>query len=308
MPRNPRAIKAPSTFLVGAICAVALSVSTAAQEKPSELPTSLAQEYLGLWRISMEFGDLTLEFSSMNGRLAAVLNSDQIPQAQTITDITQSDEGLKLGFDSDYGALLLVLHVEEDELVGTLENAAGDFSVELSGLRDVEEGEETTPRFRRRIRPNATIERGERNIVVGYQDLPVDGPDFANLEHVGVGEIVQFTMSNPIKLRTEENLKFGNTLIKVDNITEGYAGVYSLWLKRTSDGWNLVFNGFPDVWGTQHDPQADVAEFSLAYGTSFTPTEVLVVELAETEDGGFLTIAWGPHRWVTAFDIVTATN
>lgn len=297
-------------ILVGALCAVMTPFTVAAQDKASELDVSEAQDFLGLWKISMEFGDMTLEFSSIDGKLAAVLNSDQMSEAQTIVDIAKSDDGLKLAFDSDFGPLILDVKLEDAELVGTLGSVAGDFSVELSGSKETgeEEADAPTTRRRRRVRPTATIERGERTIIVGYNELPVDGPDFANLENVGVGDIVPFTMSNPLKLRTEENLKFGDALIKIGNVAEGYPGVYSLWLKRTADGWSIVFNSFPDVWGTQHDPQADVAEHPLTYGTSDKVTETLVVELIAMEDSGNLNIAWGPHRWATPFDVVISAN
>ena len=116
------------------------------------------------------------------------------------------------------------------------------------------------------------------------------------------------TRSAVSKLRTEVNMKFGDALLKINNVAENYPGVYSVWLKKTGSGWNFVFNERSDVWGTQHAAEADVAEVAAKYSDSADATEKFEVKLESSGDGGVLSFAWGPHLWTADFDIVVAVN
>lgn len=298
--RNVRMIRLSSLLVLGMLI-------FGAQEASSQVKASDAQEYIGYWKVSMEFGDMQLEFTSEDGKLGASLSSGEGDEPQPIEDISKFEDGLRLAFESDFGPAIIDISIQEGAIAGILHNPSGDFSTELTGVRESgpenEVGDE--PARVRRTRPTATIERGERTIVVAYNELPIDGPDFGAVETTKVGEVLRFTMSNPLKLRTEEALKFGKTEIAVGNVADGYPGVYSLWLKRTESGWNLVFNEFADVWGTQHDPQADVAEVPLTYESASEPKEALLVELNERSDGGKLEVSWGTHRWSVRFDVVS---
>ena len=149
--------------------------------------------------------------------------------------------------------------------------------------------------------------------------LGVTEPDYANLTNAQPGEVVVLTTCAAPKFRTDFHLLFGETRIERDNVAENYPGVYSLWLKKTTEGWNLVFNWKADVWGTMHDPEADVAEIPLDY--TFEESEAKAIAtllLAEekpkdaprfkaqlTEENGevLFTMEWGPHHWSTRFTI-----
>jgi hypothetical protein len=89
-----------------------------------------------------------------------------------------------------------------------------------------------------------------------------------------------------------------------ENVAAGYPGVYSLWLRRRGDGWSLVLNREPDIWGTMRDPAADTGEAPVAYqlvGDTDVKT-TLEATLVATNGGGQLSILWGRHRWTADFE------
>lgn len=146
------------------------------------------------------------------------------------------------------------------------------------------------------------------------------GPDYPGIAALKKGEVLSITLSAAPKLRTDLNLKFGNALIKTENVAKDYPGVYSLWIKRTSDGWSLLFNEKADLWGTMHDATADVAEVPLAYefdkkseseiqalrAEEDAKGESLKVSLdAKGDSGGTLQVKWGAHTWTTNFTVAS---
>ncbi len=178
------------------------------------------------------------------------------------------------------------------------------------GSEVVEEGgekasaEEQATRRRRMLMGNvAKLEIGDQAIVVSYGDTPTDGADYPKLDSISVGDVVQLSKSIVTKLKTDVDLKFGDVLIKQGNVSKDYPGVYGLWLKRTEDGWHLVFNAYADVWGTQHFPEADVAEVPLAFAKTDAETEAYTVTVIESDGGGTIQIAWGEYQWSAAFAI-----
>lgn len=290
------------------VTVLVLAAPAIAQDAPSRLDVTEGQEYIGTWLISMEFGDMKLEFVNDEGKLGGILTSDRMPEPQKITNIAKTDDGLVLKWDSEFGELIMSISGEAGGLSGTLGNASGDFSTELSGIKEgSEEADEESGSTRRRVRrslPETTIERGEKSLKITYSDLPVDGPDYANISKLAAGDVLLFTMSNPPKLRIDEDLKFGDLDIKVGNAAENYPGVYSLWLKRAEDGWQLVFNNFPDVWGTQYNPKNDAGAIPLAYERAAEATEKLAIEMTSEGNDGVVKIAWGDHVWTAKFAVV----
>jgi len=159
----------------------------------------------------------------------------------------------------------------------------------------------------RRARVNATakLALAAGNVVVIYPLLPADGPDAASIASLHDGAVLELTRSMAIKLKTEVELRFdGGAVAKPENVAAGYPGVYGLWLRRAGDGWRLVLNREPDVWGTMRDPSADVGEAVVAHRrvdeAEATPT--LGATLDATNGGGELTLRWGMDRWVAHFE------
>jgi hypothetical protein len=159
----------------------------------------------------------------------------------------------------------------------------------------------------RRVRVNASakLQLPGGTVQVVYPLLPADGPDAAAAATLGDGDVLELTRSMAIKLKTEVELRFqGGAVARTGNVSPGYPGVYSLWLRRAGDGWRLVLNREPDIWGTMRDPAADTGEASLAYQRM--PDEdaksTLEATMLPSNGGGVLTILWGTDRWSAQFD------
>ena len=146
---------------------------------------------------------------------------------------------------------------------------------------------------------------GARLQVLFQQELGTDGVDFAALESIADGELVQLTQGAVIRLRSEAPLRFGDTLVPIGNLAPGFPGSYGLWLRAAGSGWTLVFNNEPDSWGTQHDPAFDAAEVDVAhtYGGPYQERP-LSVSLAPVDAAAArLEIHWGRHTWAADFTI-----
>ena len=145
---------------------------------------------------------------------------------------------------------------------------------------------------------------GGRTVEVAFGVPKTGGREYAEMESLAPGKVVRFFDAAAIKLTTELDLLFGETRVRAANVAPSYPGVYSLWLERTGEGWRLVFNEKADVWGTQRDPAADVAQVPLHHEKVDGLTLAFDVELrgAPASDGSVvLTFQWGEHRWTTSF-------
>ena len=146
---------------------------------------------------------------------------------------------------------------------------------------------------------------GARIQVLFEQELGTDGVDFAALESIGDGDLVELTEGAVIRLRSEVPLRFGDTLVPTDNLAPDFPGSYGLWLKATGPGWTLVFNNEPDSWGTQHDAAFDAAEVDIehTHGGPYEERPLGVSLVPAGGDGGRLVIVWGQHVWAADFTI-----
>jgi hypothetical protein len=159
---------------------------------------------------------------------------------------------------------------------------------------------------RSRVNSTAKLELAGGTIQVIYPLLSSTGPDAAAVTKLADGEVLELTRSMALKLKTDVELRFdGGAVARPGNVSAGYPGVYSLWLRRTGDGWSMVLNREPDIWGTMRDPTADIGSTPLEHWES-APAEaaaILLVELVALDSGGRLSIAWGLKRWAADFTV-----
>ena len=181
-----------------------------------------------------------------------------------------------------------------------------------------DEEAEDGPRRRSYGEAKLTLNGGDVLVRHSYT-IAAGNADYARIPTTEPGEIVDLTLSSPPKLLTDVDIKIGESLVKAHNVHPTYPGVYSLWLKKTDDGWNLLANEKADVWGTMHDAAADVAETPLTYEQVGDDSEVslaleadskkrpqpMKVAFEESGAGHLLKITWGAHQWTVP---VTAAN
>ncbi|HVS16163.1 MAG TPA: DUF2911 domain-containing protein [Thermoanaerobaculia bacterium] len=155
---------------------------------------------------------------------------------------------------------------------------------------------------RRPTRGVTRLELAGAPVTVAYGLPESDGPEYREMESLAPGKVVRFFDAAAIKLSTEADLRFGELEIAAENVAPDYPGVYSLWLRRTSAGWELVFNEKADVWGTQYDPSADVGAVALRHTADQGPTAAFEAALEGAGNLGELQLSWGPHRWSVDFE------
>jgi len=169
------------------------------------------------------------------------------------------------------------------------------------------QGDDAAQRARQRRRAQTTttaqLKIGEKSISLLAAILKADGHDYKSIAALKNGDVLPLTRSQAIKLKTDLPLTIGDVALKTENVAKGYAGVYSVWLKKTAAGWNLVFNEKPDVWGTMYDPAANVGEAPAEYAKLDTPAEALKFELTQDGQGGVIKFSWGEHQWSAKFAI-----
>ena len=171
------------------------------------------------------------------------------------------------------------------------------------GRRRRSKGRGPAERFRRLRYGNlAEIELGGKQLRISYPDLLTDSDDYRAFESLATGDVAGWKNGRAVKLLTHASLSFDGIVVPYGNASPDYPGVYSLWPRRTADGWSLVFNGEADIWGSQRNPAADAVEVPLEYSTADEPTEKLTIEFLEVEPGAVLRIAWGDHQFLAAFE------
>ena len=158
-------------------------------------------------------------------------------------------------------------------------------------------------RFRRLRYGNlAELELAGKQLRISYPDLLTDSDDYRALESLTAGDVAAWNSGRAVKLLTHVSLSFDGIVVPYGNASPDYPGVYSLWPKRTADGWSLVFNGEADIWGSQRNPAADAVEVPLEHSSTDEPAEKLTIEFLEVEPGAVLRIAWGDHQFLAAFE------
>jgi hypothetical protein len=93
--------------------------------------------------------------------------------------------------------------------------------------------------------------------------------------------------------KTPVDLMFGATKVP--------AGNYGLWLLKTGNKYELVFNSVTEGMGMVHDKTKDVASVPMKQGTAGAPAEALTLELKGAPGGGVFSVAWGTLALSTDF-------
>lgn len=315
----------PLTLIAcGAMIAATSLLPQASAEEPvaTALDVVDAADYVGKWTLGMDFNgnqvEMGLTVVAIDGKIGATIDSSQQPEPVAATEATADESGLSLTYPMDFGGNSLTLNLKvrnvDGVLSGTLAEASGLFTADLTGVKatsaeeaNAGDGEGERPQ-RRRGRgglPSTKLTIDGKAISINFAQLKADGEDYETFSALGNGDLFKFVGGRAIKLRTELSLKFGDTVIKTGNAAANYPGVYSMWLKKKSGNeWTLVFNEHADIWGTQHLPEADVAEIPIAVSEAAEASDTFKIELKEEGNGGTLNIVWGKMAWQADFTTV----
>lgn len=288
----------------------------AAAEDPiaTTLDTSQAQGFLGLWKVTMDIMgnemSLFLNIVDVDGKLGATLDMPRQPEPLAITEISKTEEGIEMNSELTLGGsfkleLNIKAHLEGDGLAGIIKDKSGIFSSDMVGVK-ITQQELDSVQGRRAAPTEARLRVGDKQIRIAFAKLTTGTSDWDLFQNVKEGDVFRFTESRATKIFTDFDLGFGDVVIKKENVAADYPGVYSLWLKRVGNGWALVFNDQPDIWGTRRLPEHDVAEIPLTVSkTNGDAQETFVIRLDKQGDqGGILKLAWGDLEWSTHFDVI----
>jgi hypothetical protein len=142
-------------------------------------------------------------------------------------------------------------------------------------------------------RGKAELKAGSGAISVDYGRPSLKGRDmFSQLLE---GAFWRMGMNQATVLATPVDLVFDKTRIA--------KGSYSLWLKKTGEKFELVFNSQTGQWGTQHDPAKDVASVTLKREALPAPVETFTIELTAAAKGGDIGLSWGASKLSAGFEI-----
>ncbi len=142
---------------------------------------------------------------------------------------------------------------------------------------------------------------GDGTVEVNAGRLPLLGVDWEALQEHEQG-LFEFQTAAAIKLRTEADIVVGELEVPAGNVSPGFAGLYSLWLRLDDDGqWVLIVNHEPDVWGTMHDPAKDLGSTPLEHSVIEDGKSRLTIDIEPPEGDapGAIELSWGEHRWRT---------
>jgi quinoprotein glucose dehydrogenase len=163
----------------------------------------------------------------------------------------------------------------------------------------------TTFAYRFRKTP-ATLEWADGKTTLTTTQLPAGEREYDSLALLGDGDLLRLERCPVIKLATDAPLQFDMLTLPTGNVAPGYAGVYAVWLQRTGDGWEMLFNDEADSWGTQHDPAFDRGAAPAIYERRPGETEPLSGVLEGVADEATLRLTWGEHQWTASFRVARA--
>jgi hypothetical protein len=304
-------------FVLGGVLGLALTWGLAARGEepiPTDLSAVDAQAFLGNWKVSIEVMErkieLFLNIVDIGGQVGATLDSPRQPEPLAISHIQMTPEGqLDMSSELTFGGsftidINILLALEGGALTGRIKDKGGIFDAPVVGERvsaeelDSVQGQRPSP-------TEARANYGGQRIRIAFADLRKGTSDWKLFEELADGQIYEFTLSRATKMYTDFDLKFGDVVIKKENVAKDYPGVYSLWLRKAGDGWNLVFNNQPDIWGTRHEDEFDAAEIPLRFArVEGEPSDKLKVEIDQTPEGGTLRFVWDNNKWEADYTLV----
>ncbi len=120
-------------------------------------------------------------------------------------------------------------------------------------------------------------------VSVDYGRPSLKGRDM--LGQAASGMVWRLGSENATTIISEGDLMFGSDMLP--------AGAYSLFAKKTDDGWNLLVNSETGQSGTAHDPEKDLLTAPLKVEKASESVEMFTITLMADEMQGTLKMQWG---------------
>ncbi len=297
-----------------------LSVATLAPahaEDPikTSLDASNARDFVGHWAITMDMMGRKMKFDlkvvDLDGKAGGTVDSAMAAEPTPIEEMSLNEDGtLSMQYEMSMGPQTFKLTINAaltgDGLEGTISEKSGMFEAPFVGVEAIDDPETSQQRRRnRRSSINSAKLRFDKDLIrFTFAALKTDSKDHKSLSALGNGDVFGYVGGRAMKILTDKDLHFGDVVVKQGNAYVSYPGVYSVWLKKASDGWHLVFNEEADIWGTMYNSEANAYEIPVNASKLDEPVEKMAVKLEKVgEDGGRILITWGDTQWSADFTV-----
>jgi len=150
--------------------------------------------------------------------------------------------------------------------------------------------------------PAPSTNRGTAQVTIGAIEIKIDygQPELQGRDMLGKlqdGQVWRLGMNEATTLETSGDLTFGESVVP--------SGKYSIWAKKVSPAeWHLIFNSEPDIWGTERQPDKDVAEVPMEVSQLDESVEQFLIELNATGDmAGEIVMSWATLQLKVPFSV-----
>lgn len=130
---------------------------------------------------------------------------------------------------------------------------------------------------------------GDKAVTVEYGRPSLNGRDM--LGQATAGMVWRLGSENATTITTEGDLMIGSNMAA--------AGAYSLFAKKTDDGWDLLVNSETGQSGLAHDPEKDLFSHPLKVEKADDAAEMFTITLMADGMNGTLKMQWGTTALVT---------
>jgi len=307
-----RRLMAWTTLFAVALCFQAITHAEDAIKTDQD--ASSATDFIGQWDVVMEMQgnkmNFLLKVIDIDGKLGATIDSQMMPEPAAIEEITMNDDNaIVMSYEMKFGAQTFTLAItgalNDDGFGGEIVEASGLFKapfVATEAVEDVETSEQRR-RNRRMAATSAKLRFGKQKVNISFPTLKTESKDHEQLASLMEGQVFEYVGGRASKLLTDVDMHFEGFVAAQGNAHPTYPGVYGIWIKKTDNGFSLVFNEEADVWGTMFNDQMAVGETPLTVSKAAEPSKTYKVTLEKSVDetGGTLKISWGDTVWSADF-------
>ena len=139
--------------------------------------------------------------------------------------------------------------------------------------------------------PRAKVEAdfNGKAVSVDYGRPSLNGRDMLGMATSGM--VWRLGSEAATTITSEGDLMLGNDMVP--------AGVYTLFARKTDEGWNLLINSQTGQSGLEHDPEKDLLATPLKVEKASESAEMFTISLMADGMNGTLKMQWGETALIT---------